>query len=153
MNKILDNYEIIITTDNNIITLNIYDKINNKTCKKLFTKKKISIIPLDIMLSIDEIYDCCITTKTTDITINKISDMLHIIFKNENLQITFEIYNSEFYDLQQENINNKLDEIQKKILNIKKYEINLIPNINLNHIIIAYIALNSFERILKIIYK
>ncbi len=153
MNKNLDDFEINILTCYNLITLDIYDKNTNKKCIKSFVKSKIETIPIDIKYSIDEIYNHCLSTETQNITINKTKYILEIIFLHNNIQIFFKINIDDFYDIHQEKIINKLNDIEKSIVNIKKYEINLIPNIGIQHLILAYFAFTSIERIINTIYK
>lgn len=153
MNKVIDNYEINIMLSYNLITLKIKDKITYKTCIQSFKKNEINCIPINTDLSLESIYDYCIQTKTENIKQYKINDLFVLSFNNYNFEIIFEINNNNFYDLYEYNLSIKLDQIENSINNIKKYEINLIPNINISHIIFGYIALNSLERILKIIYK
>lgn len=150
MNKNINEFEINILIQYNVITLEIYNKETNKKCLKSFNKNKIEILPINIKYSIDEIYNHCLLS---EIKINKLNNINEIIFLNNNIEIKFMVYDNDFNDNQQYQIINKLNDIEKTMLSIKKYEINLFPNIGIPHLILAYITLNSLERILKIIYK
>jgi hypothetical protein len=149
MNKFfVENYEINLNLSLNNISLLIFDKKNNKKCFKIFNDN--DIIKDDIFLNIDEIYNFCINTDQNKIKIINENDILHFIF---NEKINFTIHITNFLDLYQEMIINKIESLEKLIHNNKKFEINILPNVSISHIIITWILLNSVERIIKIVYK
>jgi hypothetical protein len=150
MNKLfVENYEINLSLYINNISLLIFDKKNNKKCFKIFNENDI-IIKNSVFLNIDEIYNYCINTDQNKIKIINENDFIYFDF---NDKISFITHITNFFDLYQEMILNKIESLEKMICNNKKYEINILPNISFSHIVITWLLINSVERIVKIIYK